>query len=309
MKPSNPAIVAALAIGTTILAGRSLQAQEPPVTECGRLLHAGETTGFTALPQGDLFCPRVSDPKEPRTFASLLRGESPGEAGDEGSGPLQPLDTTIGAIGIGDAIGLARWSGDRPGDGIQLSIAGSIFAQFDLKTSSIDLINADYLIAIPITLRRGSFSSRLRVYHQSSHLGDELLLRDEPERINLSFESVELILSQALGPLRLYGGAEHLFNRDPADLESSVLHGGIEVRPLPGQLGFVAAIDAKATEEQDWQPAWSARAGVEIAWARDPEHPPRVLRILGELYDGPSPYGQFYREALRYWGFGVHISR
>jgi hypothetical protein len=300
---------AALTLGLTPgLAPARADAQQLPLTECGALVHAGEAHGFVGLPQGDLFCPRVADPKELRTFASLLRGKAPGEA--DGIEPLLPFETTVGAIGVGDAIGLARWGGPRAGDGLQISIAASIFAQFDMEAESFDLINADYLVAVPVTLRRGGFSARLRVYHQSSHLGDEFLLNVEPERVNVAFESVELILSQAFGPLRVYAGGEHLFNRDPPDLEPRVAHGGVEFRSAPGRSAtFVAALDAKATEQQDWQPAWSLRGGLEFGWARDPGHPPRRLQLLGEFYDGPSPYGQFYREQVRFIGIGLHLSR
>ncbi|MEX2529674.1 MAG: DUF1207 domain-containing protein [Gemmatimonadota bacterium] len=27
-----------------------------------------------------------------------------------------------------------------------------------------------------------------------------------------------------------------------------------------------------------------------------------------EYYDGPSPYGQFYREDVRFFGAGIHVS-
>ena len=37
----------------------------------------------------------------------------------------------------------------RQGEGVQLDVIGSIFAQFDLGAASNDLINADYLIGIP----------------------------------------------------------------------------------------------------------------------------------------------------------------
>jgi hypothetical protein len=298
-----------LCSGARVAAPPTAQAQLPPVTECGPLVHHGEARGFTALPQGDLFCPRVADPKEGRTFISLLHGRSAGgSSADEPT--VLPFETTIGAIGIGDGIGLVRWAGARAGDGLQIGIAAGIFAQFDLEAASFDLINADYIIALPVTFRRRGFSSRLRLYHQSSHLGDEFLLREEPERLNLAFESLELILSQAFGPIRLYAGAEHLFNREPDDLESTVAHAGLEVRPITNRsVRLVGALDVKSTEQQDWQPAWSARAGLEIGWARDPTHPPRVLRVLGEFYDGPSPYGQFYRDQLRYWGVGLHVTR
>jgi hypothetical protein len=73
------------------------------------------------------------------------------------------------------------------------------------------------------------------VYHQSSHLGDELLLRGESEieRENLSFDSAELILSQELGFLRLYAGGEYLFNRRPSTLDDWVAHAGAEARAGP----------------------------------------------------------------------------
>jgi hypothetical protein len=197
----------------------------------------------------------------------------------------------------------------RPGDGLQINLAAAVFAQFDLEAESFDLINADYVVGVPVTLRRGDFSSRLRLYHQSSHLGDEFLIRDAPERINLAFESVELTLSQAFGSLRAYGGGEFLFNRHPDDLDEWVVHAGVEARRRRvGGMGLVAALDMKSSEEQAWPPSWSARAGLEASFSRDPGHPPRVLSLLGEFYDGPSRYGQFYREKLRYWGIGVHLS-
>ena len=286
-------------------------AQLPQPSECGFLIHAREGRGFSPLPQGDIFCPLIADPKETRSFVAYQRGKSTDQQTSRPEGDsvtLAPFDTDIGAIGVGDAIGLARWSGSRPGDGVQLSLAAGVFAQFDLASSSFDLINADYVIGLPLTFRNSGFSGRLRIYHQSSHLGDEFLLSAAPERINLSFESAELILSQAFGGLRVYGGGEYFFNRDPAELDPLLAHAGAELRlGVNGRRSVVAAVDLKSSEEQEWKPSWSGRAGFEIGWGRDPEHPPRVLRLLGEFYRGPSPYGQFYREHIRYWGLGLHL--
>jgi hypothetical protein len=165
-------------------------------------------------------------------------------------------------------------------------------------------------------MRRGWFSSRVRVYHQSSHLGDELLLRPGGpglERENLSFESLELLLSADGRALRLYGGGELLFRRTPDDLERYVARGGVEVRPTAriislGRLGgfrFVAGTDLKASQEQDWDPSVSARAGFEYDRAGDSTA--RRWRLLFEYYRGPSPYGQFFRENVRHIGAGLHF--
>jgi hypothetical protein len=179
-------------------------------------------------------------------------------------------------------------------------------------------LNADYVVGLPVTMRRGWFSTRFRVYHQSSHLGDEYLLREPSNRRNrenLSFEAVEWILSVDARALRLYGGGEYLFRRSPSGLESYVAHGGVELRPdarvIPlGSLGgfrFVAATDLKASQEQDWKPSVSARAGLEYDRAAGGDSAGRRWGFFVEYYTGPSPYGQFFREDIRLIGVGLHF--
>ena len=301
---------ARLATLTTLLTvlGGDLVAQQSYPTQCGSGIPASERSGYTPLPRGDVFCQLVGDPKALRSFASYLRESS----------DFDPDELDIGSVGIGDAFGLGRWNGSKPGDGVQLSLSAAVFAQFDLGTESFDLLNADYLVGLPLTIRRGWFSTRLRLYHQSSHLGDEYLLREPPnrrDRENLSFESLEWILSADVGIFRAYGGGEYLFNREPSDLERYVVHGGAELRPafrvIPlGTLGgfrLVAATDLKASQEHDWKPSFSARLGLEYDRASGGDVPGRRWGFFGEFYNGPSPYGQFFREEVRHIGFGVHF--
>lgn len=286
-----------------------LSAQNTASNRCGVGIPAAEQQGYVPLPRGDVFCPLIADPKAARTFASLQRHESGEDLADA------KLD--IASVGIGDAFGLGRWNGSRPGDGVQLSVTAGVFAQFDLNTTSYDLLNADYVVGLPLTIRRGNFSTRFRLYHQSSHLGDEYLLREPPDRQdreNLSFEALEGILSVDGGPLRIYGGGEYLFNKEPADLGVYVIRGGAELRPTPrilpfGALGgfrFVGAVDVKSSEEQDWKPAISARAGLEYDRATG-DATNRRWGIFGEFYSGPGPYGQFFREKVRLIGVGIHF--
>ena len=90
-----------------------------------------------------------------------------------------------------------QFFGSRERDALQLSVEGSLFAQFNMNTPSYDLINADYTIGIPVTYRHGDNSLRVHIYHQSSHLGDEFLQSvNPPEQVNLSYEAIELIYSR-----------------------------------------------------------------------------------------------------------------
>ncbi|MGH7460316.1 MAG: DUF1207 domain-containing protein [Pseudomonas sp.] len=273
-------------------------------TRCGAGIHTGDRSGFVPLPDGSLFCSLVADPKSPHSFLSYLDGDFATIAD-----PRLDTSTTLASIGLGDTFGLFRIAGKRAGNGVQLDLSGAIFSQFNLDEPSFDLINADYLVGLPLTFRARGFSGRLQVYHQSSHLGDEFLLDRQPERENLSFESLELILSQEVSALRIYGGIESFFRHRPSiAVVSRLVHTGAELRPGAGAGRLVAAVDIKIIEQRDWSVSWSARAGVEIARMPSPGHPPRVVSLLGEYYDGSAPYGQFYRDDIKYLGVGLHFS-
>ena len=295
-----------VALAVLVVLPRLGAAQSAAVDRCGLRLPKAEVSGYVGLPTGDVFCPLLADPKGLRSFISYQRtiGEADSLA-------------TIGSVGIADQFGLARWGGSTLGNGVQLSITGAVFAQFDLDAQSFDLLNADYIVGLPLTMRRGGVSARLRVYHQSSHLGDEFLLRSKtPERVNLSFEAAEALLSIEGGGLRVYGGGEYLFNRSPSALEQYVAHAGAELRrarPLInlgttiGGVRPLAAVDLKASQEADWKASVSIRAGLEFERTHDADPPSRRWSLLFESYSGPSPYGHFFREKIRYAGVGMHF--
>lgn len=312
MRPVPRLLLAAVLLSAP---GTTAAAQEQPSTRCGVGIPQAEADGYVGLPHGDVFCPLLADPKAIRSFASYLRAR----ATLVNPTTARAFDTDVGAVGIADVIGLGRWNGSRPNDGVQLSLEAGVFAQFDLRAESFDLLNADYVVGVPLTLRRGALSARARLYHQSSHLGDEFLLRPEnPEqgRENLSFEAAELIVSLDLGTLRLYGGGERLLNRNPETLAAVVGHGGAEWRPQltlfsVGSLATVRPIvlaDVKVADDRSSRPATSVMAGLDIARRRDSDTTGRRWMIVGHFYTGPSPYGQFYRDDIRYYGVGLSFN-
>jgi len=287
-----------------VAVARPSAAQTPEAPRCGTGVHEEQATGTVFLPDDQIFCALLADPKEPRSFASFLRGKF--RTLDDPSGRT----TSIGSVGVADSFGLVRWGGPHAGEGVQLDVIGSVFAQFDLGSASNDLINADYVIGLPLTLRRSGFSVRAKVYHQSSHLGDEFLLRENNEivRENLSFESAELLVSQEIRALRVYAGGERVFRRDPDLLPVKQFRAGVEVRSgRARRVQFVSGFDLKTTERRDWSPAKSARVGLELGRPGPGTHPGRLITLMLEIYDGPSPYGQFFQDDISYAGVGLHF--
>lgn len=241
-----------------------------------------------------LFAPLLADPKQPHFFAAWLWVKSP------------ILTGPLASVGLGEDVALAsgrdrRW---------EISVAAGVFSQFNLGTRSNDLINSDFTIGFPFAYRAGAGSLRLKLYHQSSHLGDEFILNANPTRVNLSFEAVELIASRELGGVRVYGGGEYIVRHEPADLKPGLLHAGLEFRQGSTALRrsrLIAAIDAKSSQERKWRVGWSGRVGLEV---RVPMLGTAVRRFSVQLqgYTGPAPYGQFYQENVRSLGMGIHLA-
>jgi len=264
---------------------------------------AGVTRKGALYPVGDVFRPLLADPKQPQFYASLRHFDVRGQTQNPHFSGF-----TMASVAYGENFGLYRKLGKKAGDGIQVGLDGALFAQFDMDSASHDLLNADYTIGIPITWRKGDTSLRFRFYHQSSHLGDEFLLEYQPERVNLSFESFQLLLSREWGPWRAYAGGEHLVDRDPAVLKAGGLQWGAEYRggdPLFGRARLVGGLDVKHFEETGWSASYSLKVGFEFG---PPDPGRRHLRVLGEGYRGFAPFGQFYREKVTYFGLGVYLN-
>lgn len=266
----------------------------------------GESKGGW-FPQDDVFRPLFADPKQPQFFMSYQRMQ------------FRQVGESINAgfIGAGETFGL--WSNRRNTcDGVQFSLQGGVFAQFNLDGPSTDLINADYFVGLPVSWRRGPLSVRARLYHQSSHLGDELLIHNPAllqQRVNLSFEEVEGIVSWDHSWLRIYGGGGYLVHREP-DLKRGKAQWGFEVRrpesPSPffvnlvKDLKFIPLVgaDFKTIEHLDWTLNMNAVAGVEFA----KDGSSRRVRLLLNYYHGFNPYGQFFNQKIDMIGGGIYIT-
>jgi hypothetical protein len=246
------------------------------------------------LPGGMLFKPLMADPRWPHFAASWQYYFDDRQLSD------------AAAVSFGESFAFYR---DRLGSAWwEVGLHAGVFSVFDLDSESFDLVNADYLVGVPLSLRYEDFTAMLRVFHQSSHLGDEFLLRTRTNRINVSYESVDLKLSYELGDLaRVYAGGGYLFDQTPSNLDPLSAQYGLELKsPWPARESRwrpVAAVDVQQREENDWSADISARAGIEI----DGVLLTRKLQILFEYFTGHSPNGQFYKDKVQYFGLGTHF--
>lgn len=252
------------------------------------------------LPSGHLFKPLLADPRWAHfslSYRQYLNNNFDGRS--------------IGAVSFGETIPFYRGNFGRSLAQWEAGIQGAVFSDFNLGASSSDLVNTDFIGSLYSSVRLKQFSAFGRIYHQSSHLGDEFLLRrinSSFERVNLSYEGADLRLSYEFPyGIRLYGGGGGLFHKEPSALKPWMVQYGVEFRS-PWRLNFapirpVIAADLKNFQENNWSTDVSIRGGIEFD---NLQILGRKLQILVEYFNGNSPSGQFYRNNVEYIGVGAH---
>lgn len=249
------------------------------------------------LPTGDLFRPLLADPKEPRFYLSYRLFK-------------YRTEQIHGAVaGYGEIFGLYRHVNTEGGYTWQANLGGGVHAQFDLHTPSLDLVNADYTVGFPFTFRKGPESYRITLYHQSSHLGDEFLLHNNIDRVELSYEVLDGVGSYEWKTWRVYYGGGYMVHREPSSLKPGLLHGGLEYYAADHVFGngrLVGGWDIKCDEEHEWSLNSSVKFGLQFDGSGANG---RYIRLLVEGYKGFSPYGQFYtdKDRMTYAGIGFYL--
>jgi hypothetical protein len=264
------------------------------------------------LPDNNVFRPILADQREPRFYADYRRVHFRFSNSDllaEGKGQ----NINAGMVAFGGEFGIWGLRQQRGCDGLQVSVFGVVFSQFNLSTTSFDQLNSDYLVGPTLTYRSGPWSARLRFYHQSSHLGDEFLLNyglaNGVQRQNLSFEVVDLLVSLEDTWWRVFaGGGVVVLSSNQPDLTSTpgFVNWGLELRGRAwgwqnSTLRPVLGTAFSQLQATAWSLSGSLEGGLE--WA-SPNAAHRI-RALVVAQRGALPFSQFFSEKTE--NFGVQL--
>ena len=212
-----------------------------------------------------------------------------------------------GEVAIAGTVTLARLWGAGPERALVLGMEGAAFAHFSFEVITRELVNTDWIFAVPLVLRLDGHWLRVGYYHTSSHLGDEYQRRYGPSSINFARDGFDLTLYlRPGGPLRplglgLYGGGLLSVNSHPEAEDLWRLRGGVELDPSRGRPWRpYAAVDVE--REEDGSHGWRATAQLGL-WLLPVNG--RLLRLAVEFMEGPSAMGQFTDRRTRRLGLGL----
>lgn len=256
-------------------------------------LAAPAAAAVEAFPKKLVFEPLWADPRWPAFSGAMQRH-------------TRRRPNLLWAVTVGESFPLV---GNRGGDPWQFGLQAAVFTIWDVQSESQDLINADFIAGFPYTWRRGRWSYMARLFHVSSHLGDEFVLSNKSvERLNLSYEAVDAKASYDFdGGLRAYAGAGRMIRKFPPDLKPLFAQLGgqwIGETFAYGILRPLAAADFQKHEQNGWGATGvSLRGGVQM---QNRDQRTRCIQFLAEYYRGHDPNGQFFRETVEEFGLGFH---
>ncbi len=304
--------------GIALILSFSVKAKQEAFNEASSNTHYAkkitqpiEESSDGVMPDHSLFQALIADPKWPRftlAYQYHMKNRILKRAFAPNFGASIPLYR-----GIIDSDENSRW---------EVGIQGGLFALMDMGTKpntakksepfKSSLVNADYFISLPFSYANGEWSVLARIYHTSTHLGDEFMLTTEGQktkRINLSYEGIDTIVSYNLQEeVRLYGGGGVIVHKDPAYIKRLKIQVGAEYHFaetfLGGRLRPVTGVDIKLEQMARWFPGVSYKAGVQL------ENSALLIsnqvQLMLEFYNGKSMHGQFYEDKIRYVGIGLH---
>jgi hypothetical protein len=320
------AVIRATALGLLVLgmAPQSGAAQSGGAQGGGGVQGEPGRTGSAWFPEARLFQGPLADPLEPgfrgaAVRSNLLRGGIPGaerrlprlqDLGPEG-------EDWQGIVSFGETLPirtLADWGTVEGADpqGVQLAVLVGVTARFRLATARNEYLASDWVVGLPLEMARGAWTGRALLYHRSAHLGDELIESAGVRRVGYGHEGLQILTGHRAmrwgGDLRLYAGGSHLFRSETSGTLSELglpqrdrweAQGGFELqRALPDSarrgpraglgLSPIIALDLKASERTQWQPQWSALAGLSF------EARTRSGLVALRWIHGPSMHGEFF---------------
>jgi len=251
------------------------------------------------LPQGSIFPSRYLDPTASQQGISLLTYEVAGES--------QQLMYVPVSLSMRQQFLRSTHSGSPLWE---IGMEFTIFSQFSIvdvgEAFMGGLQNADYRVSGVFHYQHNPHTlSRISLFHQSSHLGDDYIIRNfivTPTLRTQNYEQLDYTLFKRFDGWNLYGVLGYNISPNTVRKRFMLQFGGDWKHPLSHQSGlaYVAGLDMKIYEHNDYLP--SLRFGAGIQFARGTQTPTKLLLTY---YQGHLPFSTLEYQKVRLVGISL----
>ena len=222
-----------------------------------------------------------------------------------------PADYVLTAFTFGFQKSFFTWpkSDEKSFD---LGLEGGALTQFEWTSRGGDfqrnILSTDFWIGFPFVMYFKPWTIRIRLYHLSSHMGDDYMIRNKVTSYinnNNNYEQLDVTASYLLKDFRFYFGAGVVV-RAAQPRKPMVLTGGMDYLlslNKKGSIKFYAGFYADSKQDHGFTPALNIGTGIQFG---KPDR--RPFKILITYFMGPLPYSVFEGEIVQWLGAGIYIN-
>ena len=193
----------------------------------------------------------------------------------------------------------------------EFNFGAATFTQFDLiKTKRsgylAGLVNNDYKISIDYSLKKNNHTLRFRLFHVSSHLGDDYMLRHNdsvPNDKSVNYEQADLTYLKATGNSYYYISIGEIYTKYLFRKRFSIQGGGYYTLNNSKPSNLFTSINIKIFAENNFSP--DIRTAIGINFNRNKES---MFKIWLEYYNGQLPYSTLDYGRVNWLGLALWMN-
>ena len=226
----------------------------------------------------------------------------------EGSSPTDYINTRF-SFGFQKSVFVWTISNKRA---IDIGMEGGAITQFKWTISDdylqTDYTSTDFIIGMPVVYKTENLLLRIRIYHLSSHMGDDYIFRDSISsyyRNNNTYEQLDLTASYLYKNFRFILGVGTVLTSS-APRKPLVFTSGMEYLTSLNKresVKFCAGFYADSKQDDNYIPGINIGLGMKFG---GPDR--RGAKILFTYFNGPLPYSVYRGRLIQWLGAALYIN-
>ncbi len=262
---------------------------------------SGITQEADFFPEQNIWQTLSLDPIAAQSFAQIA-------AVWEGSDQADYLMTGF-SFGFQKSIILWKKSDSRK---LDIGLEGSAVTQFEWTNREgsfqRNILSTDYIVGIPVVWQIDDLMLRFRIYHLSSHMGDDYMIRNKITGYyhnNNNYEQLDVTASYFHKNFRFNFGIGTIL-RASNTRKPLVFNSGMDyILPLNKNktASFYAGFYADMKQETNYSPSFNIGAGVKLG---KPNR--RGIKLLVTYFNGPLPYSVYYGSPIQWLGMAFYLN-
>jgi len=193
----------------------------------------------------------------------------------------------------------------------EMNFGAATFTQFDLirrndGTYLAGLMNSDYKVSIDFSLSKDNNLLRLRLFHVSSHLGDDYMLRHNdtiPNDKSDNYEQADITYLRLKRDNYWFLGMGEIYTPFAFRERLSFQGGGLLNFLKSNPVNLFTSLNIKLLAQNDFSPDFRAAFGFSVNRKSE-----SMVRIWMEYYSGKLPYSTLKYGRVNWLGLAMWIN-